>query len=100
MLSEACKSAINRTPRSLCRHQPQLTRSPAAAALYLLLQWDRRPSLRGGHACDAKAGRARAHPRVAMTWLVEDQNSMALPTPEPGLMGRPALIMAISAPTR
>ena len=71
--------------------------SPAAAAL---------SSPAVGPACEpAKAGMhnqlpAWAHPRVAMTWLVDDQYSMALLMPEPALMGMPALIMAISAPTR
>ncbi len=35
-----------------------------------------------------------------MTLLVDDQYSIALLTPDPGLMGSPAEIMAISAPKR
>ena len=47
-----------------------------------------------------KPGRLGPQPLVGITLLVAAQYSMALLTPEPGSMSRPALIMAISAPKR
>ena len=52
------------------------------------------------HACMVAQLSSTHHPLVGITLLVDAQYSMALLTPEPGLMSRPAEIMAISAPNR